>query len=222
MDSGFNNPTSWHWHAISPQGRVITFAEHYMAQLTVKQHAAKVKQIEREWGIQPDFRVGDPAIAQKSPINGNSIQTEYRLEGIPIMLGNNLVDAGLNRVASYLRERMWFITEDCPKLIWEMKKYRWKTRTSKKLQEYFGAMDQPHKKDDHAMDDTRYFFMSQPELARSVVPPDITREREKIQSYLRGVRPYDIEKGSLDPYVSKPILQTRYDSNTDEYMGGEW
>lgn len=223
MDHGFNNPTAWHWHAVSPAGSVVTFAEHYRPQWTVKQHADMVKQIEEEWGIVPDFRVGDPAIAQKSGINGNSVQMEYRLNGIPIILGNNHVNGRLVRVAEYIRQAKWFISEDCPKLIWELKRYRWKTRTSKKLQALNGPIDQPHKKDDHACDGTGYFFMSLPELAPREIPVDLKAEKEQIQSILNGKRVLYRDKGYTDPYVRHTTQSRPSDvSDPDEYMGGYW
>jgi hypothetical protein len=28
---GWNNPTAWLWHAVGPNGDIVTFAEHYQA-----------------------------------------------------------------------------------------------------------------------------------------------------------------------------------------------
>jgi phage terminase large subunit-like protein len=53
----------------------------------------------------------------------------------------------------------------CVKLIWEAKRYRWKTYADKKKQFENNPYDEPHKKDDHAMDALRYAIMTRPDLA---------------------------------------------------------
>lgn len=226
MDHGLNNPTSWHWHAVSPKGTIVTFAEHYRTQWTIAQHAEAVKQKERELFINPEFRVGDPAIAQRNPVNGNSIQTEYRLKGLAIVLGNNDKNIGINRVAEYIRQGKWFVTEDCPKLIWEMKRYRWKTRASKKLQSRNGPMEEPHDKDNHAMDDLRYFITSQPILTPVETPVDLSRRKTEIQNLLMGKVGYRADRGgSYDTVFSKRHVPGQPMESTevlDEYLGGIW
>lgn len=223
MDHGFNNPTSWHWHAISPNGTVITFGEHYRDHWTVKEHAQAIKQFEKDRFFSPEFRIGDPAIKQKSGINGNSIQMEYRLNGIAIAAGNNDVKVGIDRTYSYLEQAKWFISEDCPRLIWELKRYRWKTRTSKKLQSRMGPMDEPHKKDDHAVDDVRYFFTSLPELTPLRTPVDLAAEKKQIQEMLNGKTGFRTDLGgSWDSNISRKILPNKEFAATDEYLGGIW
>jgi hypothetical protein len=56
------------------------------------------------------------------------------------------------------------ISPECGNLIWEMKKYRWKTYANKKLQYENNPYDEPHKKDDHACDALRYIIMTRPDL----------------------------------------------------------
>lgn len=52
----------------------------------------------------------------------------------------------------------------CSKLIWELKRYRWKTYADKKKQFENNPYDEPHKKDDHACDALRYAIMTRPDL----------------------------------------------------------
>lgn len=229
MDHGLNHPTAWYWHAVSPNGSVITFAEHHRAGWTIRQHADRIKQIEKELFISPEFRIGDPSIAQRNPVNGNSIQLEYRLEGLAIILGNNDVPVGLARTMEYIRQAKWFITEDCPKLIWEMKRYRWKTRTSKKLQSRNGPMDEPHKKDDDGVDSCRYFFTSLPELTPTNTPADLKKEKEQIQQLLQGTVGYRADLGgNWDHQIKSRRVQdygpnsTRETTEMDEHLGGIW
>lgn len=223
MDHGYNNPTAWYWHMVSPTNTVITFKEHYRAEWTVPQHAEIIKKIEAEFGRPVFLRVGDPAIRQRSGINGNSIQLEYQLNGIPIKPSINDVQIRINRMNQYMKQGKWFITEDCPKLLWEIRRYRWKTRESRKLQEKHGNYDEPHKKDDHAVDSCGYFFVSLPELAPTHVTIDFARQREEIQAMLNGkigLNPFEGKFDQLRP-ISSPQNHIPKIA-TDEYMGGEW
>lgn len=176
LDAGYNNPTAWLWHAVSPDERVITFAEHYEAGLTIDVHAAAVHAKNQELGRAPDIYIADPSVRNSDPITGTSIQQEYVKFGIPVLLGNNDVPAGINRMARYLEVRgdnkpSWLITRNCSNLINELQRYRWKTYANKKAQRENNAKEQPHKKNDHAVDSARYFFMSRPELGPNRYSP---------------------------------------------------
>lgn len=164
LDHGFNNPTAWLWHAVSPDGRCITFAEHYVSGEVIEYHAKAVHAKNAALGRAPDVYVGDPSIRNVDPITGTSIHLEYTKLGIPIVLANNDVAAGVNRVASYLESGNLFITRNCQNLIHEMHRYRWKTWASKRIGHDNNKKEVAHKKDDHAVDSLRYFIMSRPDL----------------------------------------------------------
>lgn len=177
MDHGFNNPTAWLWHAVSPDGEIVTFSEHYEAERTVEYHAAKVHERRAAYKIHPVLSVGDPATAQRQGVTGTSIAVEYAQRGIHIVPGNNDVLVGVAKVSSYLEPRAdrpprWRITEDCVNLIYEMQRLRWKTWASKKMANRNNKYDAIHKKDDHACDSARYFFTFMPDLTpvRSSLP----------------------------------------------------
>lgn len=184
LDHGYNNPTAWLWHAVSPDGEVVTFHEHYASGSTVDVHAAEVRKFNADPhglnGREPDYYIGDPSIRNTDPITGTSIHQEYIRYGIPIVLGNNDVKAGINRVSRYLKLRPngrpnWVITENCKNLIKELRRYRWATYASKKIANANNLKDEPHKKDDHACDSARYFFMSRPDLAPTADSVNTTR-----------------------------------------------
>lgn len=170
IDHGYNNPSAFLWHAVSPQNKIITFKEHYKSEMTVKEHAARYWEITKELGREPDFIVGDPAMAQRSAITGVSILQEYADHGIFIAPANNDVKPGLDKMQEYLKvndggaEPTWQITDECANLVTEMKKLRWKTYTSRKLQFDNNKREEVHKKDDHACDSARYFFSFMPDL----------------------------------------------------------
>lgn len=222
IDHGYNNPTSVHWHLITPDGTVVTFKEHYRSEWTINQHAARIKQLEENVPYSPIRAFCDPAMKQRNALNGNSIITEYRRLGIPLVPSNNDVKAGLARMMGYLNHNKWFITEDCPNLIREMRRYRWKTRESKKLQEKHGNYDEPHKKDDHAVDDCRYFFMSRPELTPELKVVDNSVKRKALQAFLNGHDGVNIVSGKFDRNFQRRSRQIEVPIATDEFMGGEW
>lgn len=183
LDHGFNNPTAWLWHAVSPDGVIVTFDEHYKSEMTVEQHALVVKAKEKiyreQYGIKPFLRIGDPAITQRSAVTGYSIQIEYSLQGLDLALGQlRDVDAGLNRMNTYFRNNNWFITSNCVNGLKELRKYKRKTYMSQKMKDRNNNYEQPMKKDDHWIDSARYFFSFMPELTplKEGEKPHMTKE----------------------------------------------
>jgi hypothetical protein len=167
MDHGLNAPTAWLWHAVGPDGQILTFHEEYAAELTVPRWAERVLAYESELRRTPEYRIGDPSIRNRQQAGGAvvSIQGEYMKYGVIITLGSNDVPAGINRMRRYLeRPGMWMITEDCPQLIRQMNRYRWRTPISTRTKDRINPYEEPVKKDDHAVDGARYFVMSRPDL----------------------------------------------------------
>lgn len=182
-DFGYNNPTAWLWHAVHPDGRIYTFAEHYKSEMTVLQHAVAVKDREAFMPhLNPDdvIRVGDPAGKQRNGVTGTSYITEYAnaglyigTEGIP-----HEVSIGIEKMQQYIRlERRngwgsnkprWMISPACENLIREMKKLRWASFESQKRAFDQNKKEEVHKKDDHAFDSTRYLFTLMPDLEPTV------------------------------------------------------
>jgi phage terminase large subunit-like protein len=177
LDHGFNNPTAVLWHAADTDNQVVTFDEHYESGRIVDYHASVIKEREIAHGRTPEVRICDPALAQKQGVTGTSIQTEYAIRGIGLLLGNNDVATGVEKVNQYLTLRedgtpSWHITRNCANLIREISRLRWKTWASKKQQSQNNPYDQIHKKDDHACDAARYFFSFMPELKQEVKMPE--------------------------------------------------
>lgn len=184
LDHGYNNPTAWLWHAVSPDDTIITFHEHFKSGMTIDDHAAEVHRINRELGRPPDFYIGDPSIRNTDPITGTSIHEEYLKYGIPIILGNNDVRAGILKVARYLKlntigQPNYKLTSNCKNLAREFTRYRWKTYANKRLNDQTNVQEAPVKKDDHALDSLRYFIMSRPDLT-----PDLPSSQTNIPNPL--------------------------------------
>lgn len=180
MDHGWNAPTAWVWHAVAPEhlgGRVITFSEHYKSEMLIEEHAQIVHSREAGWGLDTSeiIRTGDPAICQHNGVTGTTIAQEYAKHGLYIYTDSIPKDRkiGIVMMQKYFKVRengrpQWMIHEDCPNLISELKKLRWKTYTSKKMQFENNPQEEVHKKDDHAFDACKYFATFLPELAPTV------------------------------------------------------
>lgn len=224
LDAGYNNPTAVYCHAVSPDGQVITYWEHYKSEMTVKQHADVIKEKERELrskGIVPFVRIADPAIKQRSAVTGLSIQIEYANHGVNFALGAvRDVNAGLDKMNEYLRTSKWFITEDCPNLQKEMRTYKRARYATSKLREKNNKKEEPQKKNDHGIDSCRYFFSFMPQLIHDDKDAKkVTLDREKIASMLQPGTTTDLRfPQNVDRNVTRspdPVFVR------DEYVG-EW
>lgn len=175
-DHGYNNPTAWYWHAVGPQGQIITFGEHYASKMTIPEHSATVHERERGFGKKPEVRVGDPAMKQHQGVTGTNIIQEYATRGIYINVETitNDVMIGIEKMQQYFAFRedspwgagrpTWVISPNCPNLIRELKKLRWKTYSSDRVSYDSNVQEAVHKKDDHAFDSCRYFSTLMPDL----------------------------------------------------------
>jgi hypothetical protein len=154
---------------------VVTFDEWYHNERTLDEVAAAIHEKNKAHGKVPDFYCADPAIAQRSAHNGTSIQAEYAMRGIYFALGNNDVTVGVAKVQNYLKTNVatglpfYQITENCANYVEEMRKLRWKTFASKKMQFNNNVQEQIHKKNDHACDSARYFFTFLPDLSPTMI-----------------------------------------------------
>jgi phage terminase large subunit-like protein len=235
LDHGFNNPTAVGWHMISPEGDIITYAEHYKAGLTVAEQAQAIKlEIQRQ-GRYPDMMIADPSIRNTDPITGTSILQEYQNAGLHFALGNNDVKAGIVRVNGYMKPRKtvsgkvrekWHITTDCPMHIKELSRYRWQTYKNRKDQADHNLYETPHKKDDHAPDELRYVIMSRPDLSAQL--PELEPHRVGPGHYIPGV--VDFESTARDfNSLRDQVIQDGYSGagagtniEYDEHLGGVW
>lgn len=219
LDHGLNNPTAALWVAFDRNGYGVQFDEHYKNELTVEEHAAIINARIKEHGRRPDIFVCDPSMANRNAITKTSVLEEYTKWGLHFVSGNNDVKSGIIRVKKYWKPRKYvgrrpdffkefpqefpllMISPKCEKTIWEAKRYRWKTYRDKKLQYENNPYDEPHKKDDHAMDALRYIIMHQPDLfaKREGLSDRVDRVLDEL-----GIEDYSfgspIQTDKADPY----------------------
>lgn len=228
LDHGWNNPTCWLWHAVSPEGHVITFWEEYGSEKLVRDWAKIFHERNKAFGKIPEIIVGDPAIKQTTAQTGTSIQTEYGLHDVYIMPGNNDVAVGINQMQDYLRDDprtgdpFWKITDNCPNLIREMGRLKWATWAGRKAQYENNRQEKIHKKDDHAPDSARYFMTCLPDLKpifeQAVEPIKIPLDGSPILRYdealvrsLNAARPGVPVQTQWEVYEGTDLHSLEYD-----------
>lgn len=178
IDHGLKNPTAILWHAISPEGIVVTFYEHYVSEWSISQHVTKIREVNAMLGKEPIMYIGDPSMHQRNAITMTSVHTEYLMHGIGIVNGSRDIQAGINKMNDYLRTNRWLITQRCPNLIQEARTYGWKTHVNSRTADRTNPYEEPQKRNDHAMDSSRYFFTYVPMLPPSA---PVIKERPKLE-----------------------------------------
>lgn len=184
IDPGLNNPLSAHWYAVDYDNNIYVIAEHYETKQTVEYHAKKIKEICRRLNWQTASNgmysaLIDSAANQRTLSSPKNVCELFYDNGILVNPKvNKDLYSGINRVKSYLKNSngvsKLFIFKNCPNMIREIKGYFW------------GNNDAPIKKDDHAMDELRYYIMSRPENQ----PPQkqktlVQKDKERLMRKLK-------------------------------------
>lgn len=160
IDPGLNNPLSCHWYAVDGDGNVFVTAEHYEAGKDPDYHCEAIRRIcaALGWRSLPSGKIAaliDSAATQRTLACSKSVAELFYEKGIAVNTKvNKDLFAGIARVKSYLRgsdgKPRLYIFSSCRNLIREIKSYWW------------AEGDTPRKKDDHALDELRYYLMSRP------------------------------------------------------------
>lgn len=223
IDAGLRNQTAIYWHAVTPDGIIVTFFEHYKSEWTVAQHATYMKQVDRELGKEPYLTVGDPAMSQRNQITGTSVMDEYRKLGIAVIPGKRNVDVGIDKMNEYLRQNKWYITANCVNLIKAIRKYGWKTHMSPRVADRTNEPEKPQKKDDHGPDSCRYFFSFMPSLNPDAEPlPSVNplafqqRTGQSLTVINKADFPWRVDPGTFN--VRPPEMQQKYELGFGEVL----
>ncbi len=179
IDPGLNNPLSAHWYAVDFDGNVYVIAEHFEAGKDVVYHSNIIKNICKKLNWKKSFdgkyeALIDSAANQTTLASVKSVSELFLENGIYVNSNvNKDMYTGINRVKAYLRnangDSRLFIFKNCVNLIREIKSYSW------------GKNDHPVKKDDHSLDELRYYIMSRPETPKvKKIKNEIERDKEKL------------------------------------------
>lgn len=184
IDPGYKNPLSAHWYAVDYDNNIYVIAEHYEKDKTIEHHAKCIEEIcnqlkwHRSYGGKIEALI-DSAANQRTLASTKSVAelfADYNIVVNPKV--NKDLFTGIQRVKSYFKnakgESKLFIFKTCSNLIREIKGYFW------------GKDDVPIKRDDHALDELRYYIMSRPEntvkkVEKSVIQKDKERKYKQIK-----------------------------------------
>lgn len=185
IDPGLNNPLSAHFYAVDYDGNVYVIAEHYEAKKNVHYHAQKIWDIAKKlnWPLGFNGKLNaiiDSAATQKTLASERSVVELFFDEGIncnPKV--NKDMFSGINVVKRFLKTAdgttKLYIFKNCVNLIREFKSYFW------------GNGDNPIKRDDHSLDELRYYLMTKPcnlapKREKSLIEKDKERLFRKIKN----------------------------------------
>lgn len=188
IDPGLNNPLSAHWYAKDFDGNIYVIAEHFEAKKDVPYHAERIKQISNRlgWHRTNNGMISaliDSAANQRTLASEKNVVELFYENGIIVSPKvNKDMYSGISVVKSYLKsadgKTKLFIFRNCINMIKEFKTYWW------------GDGDLPIKKDDHALDELRYYLMSiKNDLGKNrferVSKTDIQKNKEKLLRFNR-------------------------------------
>lgn len=183
IDPGLKNPLSCHFYAVDYDGRVFVCGEHYEKGLSVEEHAESIKRLAEnlQWRTDRQGRLKaliDSAANQKTLAGVKSVSELFYDNGICVNSNvNKDLFTGINRVKSYFKNNKLFIFKNCVNLIREIKAYRW------------GKEDVPIKKDDHSLDELRYYIMTKPKTERPNEPKcEVVKKKEQLIRRLKAKR----------------------------------
>lgn len=181
IDPGLKNPLSCHWYAVDFDGNVYVTEEHFAAGLSVEEHAEIIKRKSDKIGWRRDMNgkisaLIDSAANQRTLASAKSVSELFFDYGINVNANvNKDLFSGINRVKSCFKNNKIFIFKNCVNLISELKTYWW------------GSGDAPVKKDDHALDELRYYVMSKPVAAETPVKLNaVQRDKLRLIKRLRN------------------------------------
>ena len=177
IDPGLKNPLSAHWYCVDYDGNVYVVAEHYRAGEGVDFHADAIRAISARLGWKTDEKgrlraLIDSAADQRTLASSRSVSELFYERGILVNTNvNKDVFSGIAQVKSYLNPKNGlpdlYIFNCCPNMIREFKGYFW------------GSGESPIKRDDHAMDELRYYLMSRPRPPKETEKSDVKRDKER-------------------------------------------
>lgn len=179
-DHGYSNPAAWVYAAIDYDGNMYVYREYYQREKLIAEISKENLQLMGYNPVTKVFKeeismaIFDPSItAQRNERNGakysdRDIYLENLPNSFPMVLGNNDVNAGIDKMKSYLKPnektgkpRLYFF-DTCPETIAEVSQYQWE-ELSPGQQGRTNEKEKPRKYNDHAVDALRYLIMSRPD-----------------------------------------------------------
>lgn len=166
IDWGNTHPTVCIWAAVAPNETIYVYREYVATQKSVQHHAQSIlEQSKGERGI--GLPLIDPACFKRDQSNAASIADEFARHGLKCKpaVRTNIVGewALVQRVKRRLEAYgplgpMIQVFDTCPRLIWELRRWKYKTdKDGKPL-----ASDAFEDKDNDALDTLKYLIAANP------------------------------------------------------------
>ena len=123
----------------------------------------------------------DPAASQRTLSSEKTVVELFNENGILVNTKvNKDMFSGIATVKSYLKSAdgrvKLYIFKNCVNLIREFKSYWW------------GEGDNPVKKDDHSLDELRYYLMTKPRNIYKPKKTEIQKDKERLARKLRFLK----------------------------------
>lgn len=184
IDPGLNNPLSCHWYACDYDGNVYVVAEHYEAKRDIQYHSKKIiekcKMLNWKQNSSGKYNALIDSAANQRTLNGTKSVAELFYDlGISVNTKvNKDLFSGIQRVKSYLKnaegQPRLFIFKNCPNMIREIKGYFWSDN------------DVPVKKDDHSLDELRYYIQNRPDIPiKKVEKTLVQKDKDRLIKKLK-------------------------------------
>lgn len=186
IDPGLNNPLSCHFYYQDYDGNIYVAAEHYEKGKDIDYHAKAILSLadELHWKRGVSGMVEaliDSAAGQHTLASTKSVAELFFERGIAVNTKvNKDLFSGIANAKAYFAARpsRIFIFKNCVNLIRELKGYWW------------GSGDCPIKKDDHALDELRYYLMTKPVNHAAFGPEYKTRQQKFLEGLMRRNKNY--------------------------------
>jgi phage terminase large subunit-like protein len=183
IDPGLNNPLSCHFYAVDFDGVIYVVAEHYEQGKDIDYHAKKIFELADSLDWRRDLKgrlhaLIDSAANQKTLAASKSVAELFYDKNIIVNTKvNKELFSGIATLKGLLKKRPPAIVvfKNCVNLIRELKSYRW------------GDGDTPVKKDDHSLDELRYYVMSKPapDCAYARKKSRVQKDKEELYTKLK-------------------------------------
>ena len=151
LDYGFRNPTAIGFWCVDFDGTARMYNEYYETGKLISEISASIKEIDPDW--EKTLKIADPSIFAVKH-DGISVADEFAKYGIYFIPADNSVAQGINRVNELFKQDKLLIGENCFNWFKEQGNYKWKEIKAGQIRNEY---EEPTKKDDHLMDQTRYF-----------------------------------------------------------------
>ncbi|MCM1194869.1 MAG: terminase family protein [Firmicutes bacterium] len=183
IDPGLRNPLSCHWYCRDYDGNVYVVAEHYEADRDVAYHAKRIQEISDRLNWKRDKcgnieALMDSAANQRTLNGRKSVAELFYDNGISVNTRvNKSLYTGINKVKAMLKPigkpPRLYVFSCCVNMIREFKSYFW------------GNDDAPVKRDDHAMDELRYYVCNYEEKTLKRVKSWVEEDKERLMKKLK-------------------------------------